>query len=86
MVTSAKVAPGLLVRDRLGCAVSPRVARGLVEHGADHIVAHDAEEARRARREGGWATDEEIGEAVGFAAMTRFWSTSFNGLQVDLAT
>ena len=32
------------------------------------------------------ATDEEIGEAVGVAAMTRFWSTNFNGLQVDFAT
>jgi AhpD family alkylhydroperoxidase len=32
------------------------------------------------------ATDEEIGEAVGVAAMTRFWSTNMNGLQVDLAT
>jgi AhpD family alkylhydroperoxidase len=32
------------------------------------------------------ATDEEIGETVGVAAMTRFWSTNFNGLQVDLAT
>jgi len=32
------------------------------------------------------ATDEEIGEAVGVAAMTRFWSTNFNGLQVDLDT
>jgi AhpD family alkylhydroperoxidase len=31
------------------------------------------------------ATDEEIGEAVGVAAMTRFWSTNFNGLQVDFA-
>ncbi len=32
------------------------------------------------------ATDEEIGEAVGVAAMTRFWSTNFNGLQVDFPT
>jgi AhpD family alkylhydroperoxidase len=32
------------------------------------------------------ATDEEIGEAIGVAAMTRFWSTNFNGLQVDLET
>lgn len=32
------------------------------------------------------ATDEEIGEAVGVAAMTRFWSTNFNGLQVDFKT
>ena len=31
-------------------------------------------------------SDEEIGEAVGVAAMTRFWSTNFNGLQVDFAT
>jgi AhpD family alkylhydroperoxidase len=29
------------------------------------------------------ATDEEIGEAVGVAAMTRFWSTNLNGLQAD---
>lgn len=32
------------------------------------------------------ASDEEIGEAVGVAAMTRFWSTNFNGLQVDFPT
>ncbi len=32
------------------------------------------------------ATEEEIGEAVAVAAMTRFWSTNFNGLQVDLDT
>lgn len=29
------------------------------------------------------ATDEEIGEAVSIAALTRFSSTAFNGLQVD---
>jgi AhpD family alkylhydroperoxidase len=29
------------------------------------------------------ATDEEIGEAVAMAAVTRQWSTLFNGLQVD---
>jgi AhpD family alkylhydroperoxidase len=34
-----------------------------------------------ARRFG--ATDEEIGEAVATAALTRHWSTLFNGLQVD---
>lgn len=29
------------------------------------------------------ATEEEIGEAVAMAGMTRNWSTIFNGLQVD---
>jgi AhpD family alkylhydroperoxidase len=29
------------------------------------------------------ASDEEIGEAVAMAALTRHWSTLFNGLQVD---
>jgi AhpD family alkylhydroperoxidase len=32
------------------------------------------------------ATDEEIGEAVAMAALTRHWSTIFNGLQVDFDT
>lgn len=32
------------------------------------------------------ATDEEIGEAVAMAALTRHWSTLFNGLQVDFDT
>jgi AhpD family alkylhydroperoxidase len=31
------------------------------------------------------ATDEEIAEAVGMAALTRHWSTVFHGLQIDLA-
>jgi AhpD family alkylhydroperoxidase len=30
------------------------------------------------------ATDEEIGEAVAMAAITRHWSTVLNGMQVDL--
>lgn len=29
------------------------------------------------------ATDEEIGEAIAMAGLTRNWSTMFNGLQVD---
>jgi AhpD family alkylhydroperoxidase len=32
------------------------------------------------------ATDEEIAEAVTMAALTRHWSTIFNGLQVDFDT
>lgn len=31
------------------------------------------------------ATDQEIAEAVAIAGLTRNWSTTFNGLQVDLA-
>lgn len=31
------------------------------------------------------ATDEEIAEAVGMAALTRHWSTIFHGLQINLA-
>lgn len=37
-----------------------------------------------ARRAG--ATDQEIQEAVAMAALTRHWSTVFNGMQVDLET
>src|SRR5882724_11103168 len=32
------------------------------------------------------ATDEEIGEAVAMSALTRHWSTIFNGMQVDFET
>ena len=32
------------------------------------------------------ASDEEIGEAVAMSALTRHWSTLFNGLQVDFDT
>jgi hypothetical protein len=32
------------------------------------------------------ATEEEIAEAVGVAAVTRHWSTYLNGLQVDFET
>ena len=39
----------------------------------------------KAAKEAG-ATDEEIAEAVGMAALTRHWSTVFHGLQIDFAT
>lgn len=38
-------------------------------------------DANTARQMG--ATDEEIGEAVAMAGLTRNWSTMFHGLQVD---
>ncbi|RVC62927.1 carboxymuconolactone decarboxylase family protein, partial [Mesorhizobium sp. M00.F.Ca.ET.038.03.1.1] len=38
----------------------------------------DTENARHAG-----ATDQEIQEAVAMAALTRHWSTIFNGMQVD---
>ncbi len=43
-----------------------------------YCVFADTEAARAAG-----ATDEEIKEAVGQAALTRHWSTILNGLQID---
>jgi AhpD family alkylhydroperoxidase len=47
----------------------------------DYCVWADTATAKRLG-----ATDEEIGEAVAMAALTRHWSTLFNGLQVDKET
>lgn len=41
-------------------------------------------DTRTAKQNG--ASDEEIAEAVGIAALTRHWSTVFNGLQIDFET
>jgi alkylhydroperoxidase/carboxymuconolactone decarboxylase family protein YurZ len=38
-------------------------------------------DTQNARRAG--ATDEEIQEAVAMSALTRLWSTVFNGMQID---
>lgn len=46
-----------------------------------YCVWSDTQDARRAG-----ATDEEIQEAVAMAALTRHWSTIFNGMQVDFDT
>jgi len=43
-----------------------------------YCIWADTNDARRAG-----ATEEEIGEAVAMSALTRHWSTLFNGLQVD---
>src|SRR5438128_8295976 len=45
-----------------------------------YCIWSDTQDAKRAG-----ATDEEIQEAVAMAALTRHWSTIFNGMQVDLA-
>jgi AhpD family alkylhydroperoxidase len=47
----------------------------------DYCIWADTNSARAAG-----ATDEEIAEAVTMAAVTRHWSTIFNGLQVDMDT
>jgi AhpD family alkylhydroperoxidase len=47
----------------------------------EYCIIDDTASARRAG-----ATDEEIKEAVAVAALTRHWSTIFNGNQVDLTT
>ncbi len=46
-----------------------------------YCIWADTKDAREAG-----ATDEEIAEAVTMAALTRHWSTIFNGLQVDFDT
>jgi AhpD family alkylhydroperoxidase len=43
-----------------------------------HCIWEDTQSAKRAG-----ATQEEIGEAIAIAALTRHWSTIFNGLQID---
>ncbi|RVC73213.1 carboxymuconolactone decarboxylase family protein [Mesorhizobium sp. M4A.F.Ca.ET.022.05.2.1] len=44
----------------------------------NYCIWSDTQVAKRAG-----ATDEEIQEAVAMAAITRHWSTIFNGMQVD---
>jgi AhpD family alkylhydroperoxidase len=44
----------------------------------DYCIWADTNGARAAG-----ASDEEIAEAVGMAALTRHWSTIFHGLQID---
>ncbi|MER9234791.1 carboxymuconolactone decarboxylase family protein [Mesorhizobium sp. M0622] len=46
-----------------------------------YCVWSDTQDAKRAG-----ATDEEIQEAVAVSALTRHWSTIFNGMQVDFDT
>jgi len=46
-----------------------------------YCIWSDTQDAKRAG-----ATDEEIQEAVAMAALTRHWSTVFNGMQVDFDT
>ena len=45
----------------------------------EYCIYADTESAKRFG-----ATDEEIAEAVGMAALTRHWNTIFHGLQIDL--
>ncbi|CDX19310.1 Alkylhydroperoxidase like protein [Mesorhizobium sp. ORS 3324] len=45
-----------------------------------YCIWSDTEDAKRAG-----ATEEEIQEAVAVSALTRHWSTIFNGMQVDFA-
>ncbi len=47
----------------------------------NYCIWSDTQDAKRAG-----ATDQEISEAVAMAALTRHWSTIFNGMQVDFDT
>ncbi|WP_136620760.1 MULTISPECIES: carboxymuconolactone decarboxylase family protein [Mesorhizobium] len=46
-----------------------------------YCIWEDTESAKRAG-----ATEDEIAEAVAIAALSRHWSTIFNGMQVDFET
>ncbi len=61
------------VKSLIGIAVAAQIPCEYCVY-ADTIAAKNA-----------GATDEEIAEAVGMAALTRHWSTAFHGLQIDLA-
>ncbi|MER8696803.1 carboxymuconolactone decarboxylase family protein [Mesorhizobium opportunistum] len=45
------------------------------------LIWSDTRDAKRAG-----ATEEDIQEAVAMSALTRHWSTIFNGMQVDFET
>lgn len=62
------------VKALIGLAVGAQIP-------CDYCIWSDTMAAKQAG-----ATDEEIGEAVAMAALTRHWSTMFNGLQVDFDT
>jgi len=59
-------------RALIGLAVAAQIP-------CDYCVFADSHTARAAG-----ATEEEIREAVGQAALTRHWSTIVNGMQIDL--
>jgi len=60
------------VKSLIGLAVAAQIP-------CTYCIWADTEGARKAG-----ATDQEIAEAVTVAALTRHWSTMFNGLQVDM--
>ena len=70
---SDKTALSPKVKSLIGIAVAVQIPCEYCVY-ADTIAAKNA-----------GATDEEIAEAVGMAALTRHWSTAFHGLQIDLA-
>ena len=59
------------VKSLIGLAVSAQIP-------CQYCIWADTQGAKQAG-----ATDEEIAEAVAVSALTRHWSTLFNGLQVD---
>jgi AhpD family alkylhydroperoxidase len=59
------------VKSLISLAVSAQIP-------CQYCIWSDTQNARRAG-----ATDEEIQEAVAMSALTRHWSTVFNGMQID---
>lgn len=71
---SDKTALSPKVKALISLAVSAQIP-------CSYCIWEDTENAKRAG-----ATEDEIEEAVAIAALTRHWSTIFNGMQVDFET
>ncbi|MCA0045372.1 carboxymuconolactone decarboxylase family protein [Mesorhizobium sp. B283B1A] len=61
--------------------ISLAVAAQIPCNYCNYCIWSDTQDAKRAG-----ATEEEIQEAVAMSALTRHWSTIFNGMQVDFET
>ena len=74
LMFSDKTALDAKTKALIGLAVSAQIP-------CSYCVYEDTVNARRAG-----ANDREIQEAVAVAALTRHWSTVYNGMQIDMET
>jgi AhpD family alkylhydroperoxidase len=69
---SDKTALPCKIKELIGVAVAAQIPCRTCAYGHAKIA-----------KAGGGATDQEVGEAVALASLTRHWSTFFNGMQLD---